>query len=135
MKVHNAPRCDMNHFIKECDHLFHDKQLRGHLSLSFCIQFFRQRVNIVFQHALASIIERKIVLASDACSRPPTTIRSHNLHVGDIKGAMGEIASYHKRDWLSPSPWALRVVCLLAFLWPPPFCLPWDGFSHHSFFK
>jgi hypothetical protein len=24
---------------------FHDKQLRGHLSLSFCIQFFKQHVS------------------------------------------------------------------------------------------
>jgi len=32
---------DMDHFIKECVHLFHDRQSRGHLSLSFCIQFFK----------------------------------------------------------------------------------------------
>jgi hypothetical protein len=24
------------------------------------------------------------------------------LHASDIRGAMGEIASYHKKDWLSP---------------------------------
>jgi hypothetical protein len=29
----------MNRFIKECAHLFHDRQPRGHLSLSFCNQF------------------------------------------------------------------------------------------------
>jgi hypothetical protein len=40
---------------------------------------------------------------------------------------MGEIASYHKKHRLSPSFWALQVVRLLAFLWPPPFELPWDG--------
>jgi hypothetical protein len=34
----------------------------------------------------------------DACSKPPITIRSHDLHVGDIRGAVGEITSYHKRD-------------------------------------
>jgi hypothetical protein len=37
MKVHNTPRCDMDHFIKEHARFFHNKRLRGHLSLSFCI--------------------------------------------------------------------------------------------------
>ncbi len=41
MEVHGAPRRDMDLFIKECVHLFHDRQLRGHLSLSFYIQFFK----------------------------------------------------------------------------------------------
>jgi hypothetical protein len=36
------------------------------------------------------------VLASDVCFRPPTTIRSHNLHARDIKRVMGDITSYHK---------------------------------------
>jgi hypothetical protein len=36
-EVHSAPRHDMDCFIKECAHLFHNKQSRGHLSLSFCI--------------------------------------------------------------------------------------------------
>jgi hypothetical protein len=40
MEVHNALGCDMDCFIKECARLFHDRQLRGHLSLSFCIEFF-----------------------------------------------------------------------------------------------
>jgi hypothetical protein len=66
--------------------------------LSFCIQFFRQHVSIAFQRVLASTIKKKIVLASDVCSKPPTIIKSHNLHVGDIRRAMGEITSYHKKD-------------------------------------
>jgi len=37
MKVHGAPMCDMDHFIRECAHLFNDRQSRGHLSLFFCI--------------------------------------------------------------------------------------------------
>ncbi len=41
MEVHNAPMCDMDHFIKECVRFFHDRQLGGHLSMSFCIQFFK----------------------------------------------------------------------------------------------
>jgi hypothetical protein len=66
--------------------------------LYFLIHFFKQCVNIALQHVLAFAIERKIVLASDACSRPPITIISHDLHEGDIRGAKGEIASYHERD-------------------------------------
>ncbi len=38
-EVHNTFKRDMNRFIKECAHLFHDRQPRGHLSLSFCNQF------------------------------------------------------------------------------------------------
>jgi hypothetical protein len=52
----------------------------------------------MFQHVLASIIKKKIALASDACSRPPITIKYDDLHVGDIKRALGEIVSCHKRD-------------------------------------
>jgi hypothetical protein len=59
---------------------------------------FKHRVSIAFQHALASIIKRKIVLASVACSKPPITIKSHDLHVGNIRRAIGETTSYHKRD-------------------------------------
>jgi hypothetical protein len=55
-------------------------------------------LNIVFQHALTFAIKKKIALASNVCSRPPITIRSHDLHVGDIKEAMGEITSYHEKD-------------------------------------
>jgi hypothetical protein len=65
--------------------------------LSFYIQFFKQHVNIALQRALAFAIERKIVLARDACL-DPITIKSHDLHVGDIRGAMGEIAPYHDKD-------------------------------------
>jgi hypothetical protein len=48
MEVHDALGRDMDHFIKECACLFHNNQFGNHLSLSFCIQFFKQRVNIVF---------------------------------------------------------------------------------------
>jgi hypothetical protein len=40
MEVHDAPGCDMNCFIKECVCLFHDKWLRGQLSLSFLHSIF-----------------------------------------------------------------------------------------------
>jgi hypothetical protein len=39
MEVHNAPRRDMDRFIRECAHLFQNRQSKGHLSLFFCIQF------------------------------------------------------------------------------------------------
>jgi hypothetical protein len=40
MEVHGAPGCDMDRFIKECAHLFHDRQSRGHLSFFFSLNFF-----------------------------------------------------------------------------------------------
>jgi hypothetical protein len=72
--------------------------VRRSFILSFCIQIFRQCVDIALQRALTFVIERKTVMASDACSKPPITIRSHDLHASDIRKAMGEIVSYHKRD-------------------------------------
>jgi len=38
------------------------------------------------------------MLVGDACLRPPITNRFQDLHVSDIRRAMGEIISYHKRD-------------------------------------
>jgi len=46
MEVHDAPGHDIDCFIEECVHLFHDRQLKGYVSLFFCIQFFKQCVNI-----------------------------------------------------------------------------------------
>jgi hypothetical protein len=59
--VHGALGYDMDRFIRDCAHLFHDRQLRGHLSLFFCTKFFRQCVNIVSQCVLASIIEENSI--------------------------------------------------------------------------
>ncbi len=50
----------MDHFIKEHVCFFLDRQSGNHLFLFFCIYFFRQCVDIAFQHALTSIIERKL---------------------------------------------------------------------------
>jgi hypothetical protein len=135
MEVHGAPNNDMNHFIKECARLFHHRWSRNHLSLSFCIQFFSQCVSITFQCALASIVDRKIMLTGDACSKPPITIRFHDLHASDIKGAMGEITSYHEGTsfflfFLVFVGW-LSFGLSLAF----PFCLPCDGSCHWSFIR
>ncbi len=47
MEAHGALKCDMDHFIRECAHLFHDRWFGGHLSLFFWIQIFRQ-CNVLF---------------------------------------------------------------------------------------
>jgi hypothetical protein len=98
MEVHGTPEHDMDCFIKECAHLLHDRWLGGHLSLFFCIQFFKHHVNIAFKCALTFVVERKIALVGNVCSRPLINIRFHGLHVGNIKRALDEIASYHERD-------------------------------------
>jgi len=100
MEVHSTPGRDMDHFIKECAPFFHDRRLRGHLSLTFCIQFFKQHVSIItFQCALTFVIERKIMLVKNACSRPLITrLKSHDLHANNIRRDVGEIVSYHERD-------------------------------------
>ncbi len=38
------------------------------------------------------------MLVGDINSRSPIIIRSHNLHVGNIKRTVGEKTSYYKRD-------------------------------------
>jgi hypothetical protein len=98
MEVHNTPGRDMDHFIKECARLSHNRWSKCHLCLSFCIQFFKQCVSIVLECPLTFTIERKITLIDDACSKPPITIKSHDLHVGNIRRVVGDIASYHERD-------------------------------------
>jgi hypothetical protein len=59
-------------------------------------------------------------LTSDTYSRPAITIRSHNLHIVNIRRTMGEIASYHERLALSFFG-ILQVMHLLTFLWPSLF--------------
>jgi uncharacterized membrane protein YwaF len=67
MEVHNTPKRDMDHFIRECGYLFHDRQSRGHLSLSFYILFFMQHVSIILQCVLSFAIKKKIALGGNAC--------------------------------------------------------------------
>jgi hypothetical protein len=55
-------------------------------------------VNIILECALTSTIKKKIALVGNVCSRPPIIFRYHDLHVGDIRRAMGEITSYHEKD-------------------------------------
>jgi hypothetical protein len=101
--------------------------------LTFCIQFFKQGANIAFQCVLTSPIERKIVLASDVCSRPPIIIRFHDLHAGDIRGVVGEITSYHKKDYFFPFFLVHAGFASFGLSLAFPFCLLFDGSSHQSF--
>jgi hypothetical protein len=68
------------------------------------------------------------VLVGDIYSKPPITLKSHNLHARDITGVVGEIVSYHERDYFS------SFFCLLAFPLCFPFGLPsmfpCDDFGH-----
>jgi hypothetical protein len=64
----------------------------------FLHSFFMQCVSIVFKHVLTSIIKRKFALAGDVCSRPPISIRFHDLQLGNIRKIVGEITSYHEKD-------------------------------------
>jgi hypothetical protein len=72
--------------------------IRRSFIVNFCIQFFRQHVKYGLHNILASIIERKIALVGDACSRPPIIIMFHDLHAYDIRRVVGEIASYQEKD-------------------------------------
>jgi len=63
-------------------------------------------------------MEKNITLASNACSKPFIIIRFHDLHASNIKKAMGEIISYHERDWLSPFFLVFASYVSLAFVWP-----------------
>ncbi len=99
-------------------------------SFFFYIQFFFTTCWYYFeQHVLAFTIEKKITLAKDVCSKPLITIKFHDLHVGDIRGVMGEITSYDERDQLSPffSSYGLLIFWTFFGL---PFCLPCDGSNH-----
>ncbi len=98
MELHGTFEHDMDHVIKECAHLFHDRQSGAHLSWSFCIQFFMQCDSIALQRVLTFVIERKITLVGDVCFRPPIIIWSEDFHLGNIRGAMGDIVSYNGKN-------------------------------------
>jgi hypothetical protein len=54
-------------------------------------------------------------------SIPLIIIRFHDLHACNMRGAVGEIGSYHE---LSSFFWFPQTVRLLAFLWPSLFVSP-----------
>jgi hypothetical protein len=48
MEVHDAFGHDMDHFIKECARLFHDRQSKGNLSLFFSFNFSSNVLILIF---------------------------------------------------------------------------------------
>ncbi len=52
------------------------------------------------------------------------------LHANDIKRAVGEIASYHKKDYLSPFFLVLVGCAFFGLSLAFPFCFLFDVFSH-----
>jgi len=44
VKVHSALGHDVNHFVRECIRLFHNRRSKGHLSLSFLHSNFQGNV-------------------------------------------------------------------------------------------
>jgi hypothetical protein len=93
MEVHNIPEWNMDCFIRECVHLFSQEVI---YSCFFTFNFSSNVLTLLFN---VFVIERKIVLEGDACSRPLIiTIKIHNLHPSNIKRIMGEIASYSEKD-------------------------------------
>jgi hypothetical protein len=48
MEVHGTPKCDMDHFIKECACFFHDRRSRGYLSLFFAFNFLGNMLVLPF---------------------------------------------------------------------------------------
>jgi hypothetical protein len=125
MEVHGAPGWDMDCFIRECAHLFQDRCSKGHLSLSFCIQLFRQSVSIAFQHALTFTIKRKIAMTGEVYSRPPLLLDLTICMHATLKGPWVRLPPTTRRTSFPPFSWFLRVVCLLAC----PFCLLFYGSS------
>ncbi len=71
-------------------------------------------------------------MAGDVCSRPPTIIRFHDLHISDIKWVVSEIISYQEGLALSlflvPTGYSSFGLSV-AF----HFGLSCDGSSHRSF--
>ncbi len=45
------------------------------------------------------LVKIKIALTGNACSRSLSTVRSQDLLARDIRRVVGEIASYHIRDY------------------------------------
>ncbi len=64
-----------------------------------------------------AIAVRSLPFSSDACSRPPTSIRPQDLHGGDIRGACG---------WDSFLPWERLALPLLR---PYGLCVFWPFFG------
>ncbi len=66
-------------------------------------------------------------MVRDACCRPPITIRSHDLHVGDIKSVVGE------KGLVLSLFLVITGRASFGFSLAFPFCLMYDGSDHRSF--
>ncbi|KAG6550150.1 hypothetical protein Mapa_008106 [Marchantia paleacea] len=64
----------------------------GYLSLAYCIAYFRQRVSIALQRALAGAIHRRAITLGDASSDAPIVCRPFDLDSSYILGAVGNIS-------------------------------------------
>jgi len=85
----------------------------------------------VLQCVLEFVTERNITLTKYAYSKPPITIKSHDLHACDIRGAMGEIVSYHKKGFT----FSLFGSYKLHIFWPLfGLCLSCEGSDHRIFY-
>ncbi len=98
MEVHDT---QVHRCIKECAHLFHNKQSRGHLSF--------------FLHSIFQV----------ACQYP-ITIRSQDLYANNIRGAVGE--NFLPQEGLALSFSLVLTGCCMSFgLF---FCHPCDSSGH-----
>ncbi len=61
-------------------------------------------------------------MVGDACSKLLITIRSHDLHVDNIRGDVGEIASYHKTMRGTSFPPSLVPTSCASFGFSLAFC-------------
>ncbi len=84
MEVHNMFRHDMDCFIRECVHLFHDKQSRGYLSLSLLHLIFQAMCQYCFSACFNLCYRKKDCIGGRYFSKPPMTIRSHDLYESNI---------------------------------------------------
>jgi hypothetical protein len=65
--------------------------------------------------------------------RTPITIRSHNLHADNIRGALSEIASYIRETSSLPFFWVPAGCASFGLSLAFPFCFPSHGSDHWSF--
>ncbi len=59
---------------------------------------FSNNILLLLFNMLSLYYREEDWLIGDVYFRPPITIRSHDLHVGNMKRVVGEINSYHEKD-------------------------------------
>jgi hypothetical protein len=98
---------------------YHDKWSRNYLSLFF-YSILKQHVNIVFQHALISNIKRKIALTSEVMLvlDLPLLLDLTICMQATSEGPRVRLPRTKRGTSSLPLSWFLRIVSLLAFIWP-----------------